>query len=95
MQDVHIVLEVMHFSLRLTPESRSGTSNDISVLLQYPAPWKDLPPETKGMVKRMSGRVSGLLDDLTDAMSLLHDLMPSKDSELVSTASLLNISLQC
>jgi hypothetical protein len=51
--------------------------------MQYPTPWKDLPPETKGMVKRMSGRVSGLLDDLSDAMSLLHDLMPSRTSEQV------------
>ncbi len=51
--------------------------------VQYPAPWKDMPPETRGMMKRMSGRVSGLLDDLSDAMSLLTDIMPSKASELV------------
>lgn len=50
---------------------------------QYPAPWKDMPPETKSMMKRMSGRVSGLLDDLSDAMSLMTDIMPSKASELV------------
>ena len=35
------------------------------------------------MMKRMSGRVSGLLDDLSETMTLLHDLMPSRNSELV------------
>ena len=51
---------------------------------QYPpAPWQDLPAETVGVMKRMSGRVSGLLDDLSETMTLLHDLMPSKASELV------------
>ena len=35
------------------------------------------------MMQRMSGRVSGLLDDLSDAISLLNDIMPSKASEQV------------
>ena len=36
------------------------------------------------MMQRMSGRVSGLLDDLSDAISLLNDIMPSKASEQVT-----------
>lgn len=44
----------------------------VVLAVQYPAPWKDMLPETRGMMKRMSGRVSGLLDDLSDAMSLPH-----------------------
>ena len=37
------------------------------------------------MMQRMSGRVSGLLDDLSDAISLLNDIRPSKASEQVLT----------
>ena len=39
------------------------------------------------MMQRMSGRVSGLLDDLSDAISLLNDIMPSKASEQVLRSS--------
>ena len=29
------------------------------------------------VMKRMSGRISGLLDDLSDAMALMHDIIPT------------------
>lgn len=66
----------------------------VVLAVQYPAPWKDMPPETRGMMKRMSGRVSGLLDDLSDAMSLLTDIMPSRASELVRIDVQKDLSLQ-
>ena len=37
---------------------------------------------------RFSGKVSGILDDLSDAMSMLKDLLPSANSELHIQASL-------
>ena len=58
-----------------------------SVRLQYnaaaAAPWRDMDAGKRTMMQRMSGRVSGLLDDLSDAISLLNDIMPSKASEQV------------
>lgn len=33
------------------------------------------------MPLKISGKVSGILDDLSDAMSLLHELLPSTASE--------------
>ena len=55
--------------------------------LQYNAaaavPWRDMDAGKRTMMQRMSGRVSGLLDDLSDAISLLNDIMPSKASEQV------------
>ncbi len=47
------------------------------------APWRDMDAGKRTMMQRMSGRVSGLLDDLSDAISLLNDIMPSKASEQV------------
>ena len=38
--------------------------------------------EDAGMPPRFSGKVSGILDDLSDAMSMLKDLLPSAHSEL-------------
>ena len=59
------------------------------VHLQYNAaaavPWRDMDAGKRTMMQRMSGRVSGLLDDLSDAISLLNDIMPSKASEQVRT----------
>ena len=58
-----------------------------SVHPQYNAaaavPWRDMDAGKRTMMQRMSGRVSGLLDDLSDAISLLNDIMPSKASEQV------------
>ena len=34
------------------------------------------------MPLRFSGKVSGILDDLSDAMSMLHDLLPSAGSDV-------------
>lgn len=34
------------------------------------------------MPPRFSGKVSGILDDLSDAMSMLKDLLPSAHSDL-------------
>ncbi len=54
-------------------------------MMQYGsmAPWRDMDAGKRTMMQRMSGRVSGLLDDLSDAISLLNDIMPSKASEQV------------
>ncbi|BDA50510.1 hypothetical protein COCOBI_16-1860 [Coccomyxa sp. Obi] len=68
-------------SAGLEPSS-SAMWRTFSDMMQYPAPWKDMPPETRSMMKRMSGRVSGLLDDLSDAMSLMSDILPSRASEM-------------
>ena len=61
----------------------------VSVHLQYnvaaAVPWRDMDAGKRTMMQRMSGRVSGLLDDLSDAISLLNDIMPSKASEQVRT----------
>lgn len=38
--------------------------------------------EVEGMPLRFSGKVSGILDDLSDAMSMLHDLLPSAASDV-------------
>ena len=35
------------------------------------------PPDAQTMVAEFSGRVSGLLDDLGEAMAMLHDLLPA------------------
>lgn len=34
------------------------------------------------MPLKISGKVSGILDDLSDAMSLLHELLPSANSDI-------------
>ena len=39
-------------------------------------------PEDMTMPPRFSGKVSGILDDLSDAMSMLKDLLPSAHSDL-------------
>ncbi|CAK0787075.1 hypothetical protein CVIRNUC_010291 [Coccomyxa viridis] len=61
-----------------------------SDMMQYNAaaavPWRDMDAGKRTMMQRMSGRVSGLLDDLSDAISLLNDIMPSKASEQVFAA---------
>ena len=60
---------------------------NVPVRPQYNAaaavPWRDMDAGKRTMMQRMSGRVSGLLDDLSDAISLLNDIMPSKASEQV------------
>ena len=38
--------------------------------------------EDMTMPPRFSGKVSGILDDLSDAMSMLKDLLPSAHSDL-------------
>lgn len=38
--------------------------------------------EDAAMPPKFSGKVSGILDDLSDAMSMLKDLLPSANSEL-------------
>ena len=42
----------------------------------------DLSAEDMTMPPRFSGKVSGILDDLSDAMSMLKDLLPSAHSDL-------------
>ncbi|CAL5229296.1 g12594 [Coccomyxa viridis] len=60
-----------------------------SDMMQYGsmAPWRDMDAGKRTMMQRMSGRVSGLLDDLSDAISLLNDIMPSKASEQMFAAA--------
>lgn len=51
-------------------------------LLQRKAGQHGTQAEDGIMVPRLSGKVSGILDDLSDAMSMLKDLLPSAHSEL-------------
>ena len=37
-------------------------------------------PDEGGMIVKLSGKVSGILDDLTEAMTMLQDIVPHAES---------------
>ena len=47
------------------------------------------------MPLKISGKVSGILDDLSDAMSLLNELLPSSASDLQLQVCFLDPRLHC